>query len=431
VTETVAAAPADVEPAWKLKKETRPPGYLTEEQFWTFNKLKHPLVQRHARYFHFLYDRDTGLYGNRPGNHWRFSRRKWMEAFITVQDKQTGAMVPFKLNEAQRALEAAVLRSERRGEPVRKNVLKARQQGISTYVCACLLYLQITSPNTRGLMMGHLKNSATVIQERMDGMIRLLRKGEDSHWKLSLDIDNREKVELSGPFHSVMLTWSAEAGDYRGDTLRFFHVIEPGEWIGVKAKAKANAVWKCVPKAAGTYVFVEGTAHGDTGFFAETWKAAWRRQEYGADELYSWTQSLFFPWFMHDRYRWSVVFGKPLPPDVAAEIKATLSDEEAQLLKRTYVRRGVGKVHADYDQLAWRRMTIAEDCQGSVDFFHQEYPATPEEAFQSTGLRFFSAKTIGEFREKYAGVPLWKGDTVDPEGERKMMRTLADIEGVR
>src|SRR4029077_21234724 len=41
------------------------------------------------------------------------------------------------------------------------------------------------------------------------------------------------------------------------------------------------------------------------------------------------------------------------------------------------------------EQLAWRRWKIANDLQGDVDLFHQEYPAYPEEAFIQSGLPFF------------------------------------------
>lgn len=427
----VAAPPSAAEPepeVWKLKKETTPPGLLGFEDFVKTIRYQYMPPQHGMAYMSYLFDREAGLYGNRPGNPWRMSRRKWIEHFVSIQDKQTGNIVPFRLNEAQRAVEAAVVRAERRGEPVRVSILKARQQGISTLITAHLLYLSITSCNTRGMLMGHLKNSAGILQGRMRDMLRLLRKKGGGYWQILIETKNVNELTLALPQHSTVLVWTAEGADYRGDTLRFFHAIEPAEWPSAKAKQKANAVWKSVPKAAHTYVFVEGTARGDTGWFAETWKAAWKRQRYGSESLYDWTQALFFPWYIHDRYRWTVVFGRELPKAHEEEIMATLSEEEHKLLRQKYLRRGKGWVCVDIDQLAWRRMAIVEDCQGMVEFFHQEYPSYPEEAFLSTGLKFFSAKAIADMREASAGAPIWKGDTVDQPGERRMMQTLADLE---
>ena len=38
------------------------------------------------------------------------------------------------------------------------------------------------------------------------------------------------------------------------------------------------------------------------------------------------------------------------------------------------------EVQLDNDQLQWRRWCIANNRQGNIDTFHQEYPSTPEEA---------------------------------------------------
>src|SRR5678815_1287152 len=43
----------------------------------------------------------------------------------------------------------------------------------------------------------------------------------------------------------------------------------------------------------------------------------------------------------------------------------------------------------DTNRLLWRRWCIVNNCQGSVDIFHQEYPMNPGEAFLSTGLNVF------------------------------------------
>jgi hypothetical protein len=41
------------------------------------------------------------------------------------------------------------------------------------------------------------------------------------------------------------------------------------------------------------------------------------------------------------------------------------------------------------EQLRWRRVTIAEECGGDIEFFHQEHPATPEQAFIGSGRPVF------------------------------------------
>ncbi|HUX17199.1 MAG TPA: hypothetical protein VMW52_12050, partial [Phycisphaerae bacterium] len=48
------------------------------------------------------------------------------------------------------------------------------------------------------------------------------------------------------------------------------------------------------------------------------------------------------------------------------------------------------------EQLYWRRRCIAEKCRGDVNVFRQEYPATAEQAFLSTGRPVFRRSIIQE-----------------------------------
>lgn len=408
-----------------LKKETKPPGLMDEETWWEKEKNSSSgEASRDLRYLHYLLDEETGLYGFRPGNPWRLYPQRWINRFVMIQDKRSGKLIPFELNEAQRILMAEILRMWRRKVPISVAILKARQQGISTFVAALLVWLCLTTPHTRGLLMGHKKDSASIIRGRVATMLSQLRRKNGKRWVIALNTNNRKEVEIADPVNSVIIIESAEAPDYRGDTIRFFHAIEPADWPN--AKEKANAVMQIVPQAAGTYRIIEGTAKGDSGWFAETWKTAWRRKRDGSYE--HGTSALFFPWFIHSNYRWSVVFGRALPKKLEKEIESTLSTEEQWLLRQTYLRRGVGKVNVDLDQLAWRRWCIRENCQGQIEHFHQEYPAAPEEAFLSSGMKLFPAAAIQMMREHYACEPQLRGDILDPEGERKMMRSLDDME---
>ncbi len=404
----------------------KPPGMLTQEQWRQKNSVTDK--EADAGYVFFLYGREKGVMGFRPTNPYRKSRRQWIEESVSIEDKQTGDMVPFRLNEAQRQLEASILRSERRGEPVRVSILKARQQGISTYVTAFFLWLMLTNDGFRVLLMGHKKQSANVLRGRLEKMLGTLRRNARDRWDIKPKKSQGNEFILGSPQGSTAIIESAEAADYRGDTCRGFHCIEPAE--RPNAEEKANAAMKIVPKAPGTYVIIEGTAHGDSNWYAKTWKHAWRVQSYEESALSLPLRALFFPWYIHDNYRWTVVNRRNLPGKLKQEIERTLDDEERRLLKQSYIRRGVGKVFVDYDQLAWRRYTIQEDCQGMVEFFHQEYPAYPEEAFLSTGMRFFSAKAIYEQKEKHALKPIWRGDLIDPDGERQLARTLEDMESI-
>lgn len=82
---------------------------------------------------------------------------------------------------------------------------------------------------------------------------------------------------------------------------------------------------------------------------------------------------IFFPWFEMDEYR------APVPYNFE------LTDEERELKERFKL---------DDEQIAWRRRMIQNELGGDINLFHQEYPATPDEAFIATGQSVFDKETL-------------------------------------
>jgi hypothetical protein len=139
-------------------------------------------------------------------------------------------------------------------------------------------------------------------------------------------------------------------------------------------------------------------------------------------------RGFFAPWFWDQTYRWSHMTGAP--PDEAheREIRESLSLEELALLGRRYVVRKKGWREVDIDQLAWRRHTIRNKCRGAIEAFHQEYPATHEEAFLSSGMPLFEPSLIAKQRELGVREPLFQGALVDPEAEALLGRRPLSLE---
>jgi len=115
------------------------------------------------------------------------------------------------------------------------------------------------------------------------------------------------------------------------------------------------AAWVGALRAeGGTEIILESTANGMGDEFHKRWQEA----EAGRGEYIA----IFLPWFWDARYR------RPAP-------EGFVLDEEEE---------DYAKAHGlDLEQMAWRRMTIAE--LGDPLLFKQEYPATASEAFQLTG----------------------------------------------
>ncbi|MEM6682601.1 MAG: hypothetical protein AAF607_10190 [Pseudomonadota bacterium] len=122
-----------------------------------------------------------------------------------------------------------------------------------------------------------------------------------------------------------------------------------------------------VPRAEGTESILESTANGVGGLFYSMAMSAMRGE--GDYEL------VFLPWFEHEEYE-------------AAPHEGFIFPEEWQ---------AYGQLHKiGPDKLYWAYLKNAEQCQaisGDPDTicwkFKQEYPATVEEAFQTSGVASF------------------------------------------
>ena len=151
-----------------------------------------------------------------------------------------------------------------------------------------------------------------------------------------------------------------------------------------------TGLMQSIPDDPDTMVVVESTANGMGGPFYDLWVAA---NEGRNDFL-----PIFFAWWEHPEY------SRPL--DITPEqFQSSLDADEHELQVRWSVQ---------LEQLAWRRWAIRNKCEGKLERFKQEYPSTPEEAFQASGRMRIPAwvvaqhtarepKLIGELREETHG----------------------------
>ena len=129
-----------------------------------------------------------------------------------------------------------------------------------------------------------------------------------------------------------------------------------------------NGLTQAVPNAPGTAIFVESTANGATGIFADLWR--------GAVDGSNGFVPVFIPWFTDPEYR----------ERVPEHFERTPDENE---LAANY--------DLDDEQLMFRRRKIA---QNGIDLFRQEYPSEPDEAFLTTGRLVFNPDQITKSLDK-------------------------------
>ena len=285
---------------------------------------------------------------------------------IITKDARAG-FVDFDFNSCQKIITEALDKQLAETGKVRAIILKARQQGISTYCAGRVFWKTYFTPHARSVVMAH--DSAT--SDALFNMSRNIIKNMNPKYRPNEVKSNAKEIVISAPHfkrdssnerpvssYRLYTAGSPEAG--RGTTPTIAHLSEVAFWTHDE-KILAG-LFQGISEAPGTEVILESTANGANGEFYRLWKGAID----GENEYLP----LFLPWYATAEYHRK-----------APEGFERSSEEE--LLVEDY---GLNN-----DQLYWRRLKIAE---GGELKFRQEYPASPDEAFITAGSSVFDPEKV-------------------------------------
>lgn len=320
--------------------------------------------------------------------------KDYIENCLKIKTK-SGAVVPFRLNDAQRKLYAVAKRQQDAGKPVRLIILKARQLGFSTLTEGLIFHSCATRENVNALIVAH-REDATANLFRMSKLFYdelpkpvkpMLRASNAQELVFENPSKLRSEREAKPGLRSrIRCATAGGRGIGRSDTLQCVHLSEYAFWPdGADGKASTLAgILQAVPSMPGTMVVIESTANG-----FEDFKERWDAAVAGENDF----EAVFFAWFENPEYAMPVVPGTEWTPE-ERELRDAyqLSDE----------------------QLQWRRWCIANNCGGSLDMFRQEYPASPGEAFLHSGTGVFDNEQIVLRMERLPS-PAGRGEFTDGE----------------
>lgn len=352
----------------------------------------------------------------------RLERTRWLVRYdfefyaprvLFIIDKR-GVEIPFKLKPPQVRLARAVKAQFEAGQPQRAMILKARQVGFSTEGVGMLIQRGTSRANRRGVHIAQDRKTAAALFDkgklmwtRMPVALKPeLAYSRDSITEKLMHFGTASRQDRAGgtlglESQITIDTAKATAGG-RGLTLHDLHLSERAHWP-TAAKAKVIGLLASVPDEPDTLILDESTANGPGEF-----KDAWELAETGASGYYP----CFTPWFEEYAYRIR------LDADEAAELEADIGqhplygEDEPDLVELMALKfeewrdEGIhdaaelGLAGCEFERqrilehLAWRRWAIPNKSQGVVDYFHQEYPSTAQEAFLASGRPAFPSKMV-------------------------------------
>ena len=315
---------------------------------------------------------------------WRRDFPMFAQQCLKIRDKGS-RVVPFILNEPQQYVHERIEEQKAERGYVRCLVLKGRQQGISTYVEGRFYWRTSLFKNQHAFILSHEQASADAIFQMVDRYHRgnpvAPTTGRSSVKELSF-----EKLQSK-----YVVATAGSKGVGRGQNNTLFHGSEVALWKSDTEHFAASV--QTVALIPGTEVILESTAHGVDGEFFRKWQDAVR----GIGDYIA----IFVPWF------WTTEYRRSLPDGFELDTTA----EEGEMSEVEYA----STFGLDLEQMCWRRYKIQEI---GAKLFKQEYPCTPDEAFQSADVgSLISAMSVLRARKRKldASGPLIIG--VDPAGD--------------
>lgn len=290
----------------------------------------------------------------------------WGENFCKVINKQ-GEKVQFILNPQQRELVDNLDKYN--------IVLKSRQLGITTVSCMLSLFYAITRPSSHCMLISYSLDSANAIFDKLkqiyDDLPPSIRPKDIANNRKVLKFENGSKI-------TVTTMGSKEIA--RGSSLLFVHISEVAfckqELVSKQILAIEQAL---LPDGK---IILESTANG-LNEFSNMWDKSEQRESLYHPFFFSWIddKKMFAEEYKTFTKRYKALHG------------SFLTLEELEPEEKTYYDLG-----ASLEQLMWRRLKIVNS---SEQQFKQEYPATPIEAFITSGNNIFnSAKTQEQYNQR-------------------------------
>ncbi len=271
----------------------------------------------------------------------------YAERCLKIRTK-SGQVAPFILNQAQTYVHNKLEEQKARTGRVRALVLKARQQGFSTYIGGRFYHKVTHRTGTQVFILTHEDDATSNLFQ----MVERYHEHNNPLVKPATSADNAKELRFHKLDSGYSVGTAGAKARGRSKTVQLFHGSEVAFWPN--APTHFAGVVQAIPDLPDTEVILESTANGIGGEFHERWQQA----EAGIGDYIA----IFVPWFWSEEYR------RPVPEGFL------LSDEEEDY----------ATLHGlDREQMVWRRAKIAELKDPLL--FKQEYPATAAEAFQTTG----------------------------------------------
>jgi len=282
---------------------------------------------------------------------------------LPIKLLNSNKMVPFRYNPNQERRFAMINEQWKREGKIRVIDLKSRRMGISAQTDAMLWTLSLGFPNITSQIVCHLAKSAEDLFRVVSDLSTAFPSfaAKDILTK-RINFPHREGRSV------ITLATAGTPAAGRGGTLTALHLSEAAYY---PQDDSFTSMISSVSKGPGSIIVIESTANGREGL-GEAFFEYWTNANEGRGGFIP----IFLCWLTD-----------PLcvRPEEEAE-DAPADDLEKELMGP--------KFNATREQIAWMRLTKADDCRNVETKWLTDYPHCPEVAFQLSGEPAFGRAEV-------------------------------------
>ena len=302
----------------------------------------------------------------------RLSDKKWRIEHLYKLVNKNGKLVPFRRNRAQKDFNDK--------HAARNLILKSRKLGFTTDEAIDAFDDTLFTPNFDAILLSYDQVSQLdCFDTKILTAWNNIPKAISDLYTLDADRANKLKFNWKRKETDTPYTSSISVRTHgRSGTFQRLHISEFGKICKnspSEAKEIVSGTIAAVPLSG--RVDIESTAEGDFGLFYDMfWEAYTRGEPRYPGEF----KAFFYNWTYED--------------DEIMKITA-LARKELPVEFRDYQKEhDLTDQQITYYYFKW--LSLAKD----FDVLHQEYPTTPEEAFSTSGDRFFTPGLVDKFQTR-------------------------------
>jgi len=317
---------------------------------------------------------------------WRITSGALYKIMIKGDGEEDSLIIPFIPNEQQLEL----LQNFHN----RNIILKARQLGFTTLIAIYFLDCCLFRADVRAGMIAQDKEAAEkIFRDKVkfayDNLPPALKTA------MPLQRDSASELLFAHNNSSIKVATSMRSG-----TLQYLHISEFGKICARSPEKAKEVITGSIPTVPSNgVIFIESTAEGRDGSFFKMTDQAIKVKDSGKKLSKKDYKFHFFAWWQAKEYR--------LNTDeiiITEKDNEYFDDIESKL-----------KITIENDQRAWWVGTRDTDFSGEAEKMWQEYPSTPEEAFQRSaeGCYYTVQMTAARKQGRITQVPYTQGIPVN------------------